>query len=186
MDESATQPPWMDDAASVSSDLHLAEPTTCDEMQQHRAFVSDIEAIRAFLDEIEPLYKDSTGTIKSELARQNADEPPVKAVKKKLSTTERQKREKAKLLESLEQLQLQIQDVKIKQQHQAQRTQEHLKHERSEAQRALDENLEILDALAREESRASRLAATLLQQSRGPLKVSRSLFRAPVKRLSWA
>lgn len=128
----------------------------------------DVDTISALLDEMES----------AEPCVNSQSSPEANAAaqrKRKLSTTERRKQEKALLLEALAQLQQQAQYIKTQllQDQPTRNFQLELQaqRERDETQRKLHENYQIWVSIAREQRFAGRVTK-LLDQLNAPVKVT--------------
>lgn len=163
-------------------------------MQQRKMLLSDgsdLETLSLFLDEMEQLDLEALMSFGTSLrppsspqafAAANATAPPVR--NKKLSSTERRKRDKEQLLERLVQLQLQLQGLETEQlQINAQYDLERQR-QQCETLRVLDTNLRIRQALTREQSRAIEMF-TLLNQLKGSTQVINWLYWLQKQRASW-
>lgn len=202
MNESA----WMDAALALDCDLQCVDLSTATDGIQRRKVLldsdeSDIESLSAFLDEMEQLDTAALMPFESAAARDAASAwqslyhqpylpdlsgasaavamapPPVH--KKKISSTERRKRDKAELLERLVQLELRLHDLQADKQKLHSQFDGERQREQSETQRVLDTNLRIRQALALEQDRASQVTS-LLDQLRAPMQV-RLLVRSAEK-----
>lgn len=186
----AAQSSWMD-AAFALDELHcdpdFAElKAAVDDMQRRKVLGpggSDIETLSAFLDEMEQLDIESLMPASDASTLQSLCQPPIldastdagavvpPARKKKLSSTERQKRNKAELLERLVQLQLQLQGLQTEQQQMNAQYDVERQREQHETQRTVDTNLQIRQALMLEQNRSGQVAM-LLNQLSTPMKVT--------------
>lgn len=128
------------------------------------------ETISSFLDEVELL------DLAEELERERHTRPavacggrPLSARNKKLSSTDRRKRDRVLLLHRVEQLQLQLQRIRLQK---LQDLQEHRKQQCQicDTNRSRDANSQLRHALA-VEVRRTRKAAILLQILSAPMKV---------------
>lgn len=183
--------PWMD-AAFALDELHC-EPgfakAAVDGMQQRKVLAdggSDLEMISAFLDEMAQLdmeqlvsFENAASDATWQSFHQHPDPPALSANaaataapvrKKKMSSTERRKRDKAELLERLVQLELQLQGHQTDKQQLDSQFDNERQREQRETHRVLDRNLRIRQALTLEQDRSSEVT-TLLNQLRAPMQV---------------
>lgn len=157
---------WMDAAFALDelhSDPNFREMASLiDDLQRRRVLppssMPDAETMSAFLNEMELLEA-------AELKQQ----PVPTERKKKMSSTERRKRDRLQLLDSVEQLQCQLESLKTEQQS----AQQELQTQHTglfDTEQKLRDNFQIQHAVAREADRVSQ-ANMLLQQMSNPLKV---------------
>lgn len=138
-----------------------------DELQQRKvlplAELPDTELVTSFLDEMELME------LEHEQQQTQQAPAPVKRKKKKLSSTERRKRDKLLLLDSLNQLQRQLQTIQSTKERVLQKRWNQLT-EQGEIQQSIFNNFRLRHALALEQGRVSKVV-TLLKQLRNAMLV---------------
>lgn len=177
--ELAALSPWMN-AAFALDELH-SDPqfgelkALVDELQRRKVLASDRpdnETLSAFLDEMEQLDVEIAMSIEElemsmicQTPEPVATAPPPCTRKKKISSTERRKREKALLLDSIDQLQLQLEGAIVEKQQQLLPTdwRHRAQEEWCDREHMVHENLQIRRALALEQSYAGTVALLLHQ-----------------------
>lgn len=177
--EPAAVSPWMDAAFALDelhSDPHFGElKALVDELQRRKVLASDgpdSETISAFLDEMELLdmeiampQEELEMSMRYQSPEPLAASPPLPrpSRKKKISSTERRKREKATLLDSIDQLQLQLEGAMVKKQQLHADWRHRAQDERCDREHSVLEHVKIRRALALEQSYAGTVALLLHQ-----------------------
>lgn len=145
---------WTSYTATPTSTRCLFSETICYDAGCCRCRLRDADTISAFLDEMKQLEQ----------------QPAPTASKKKLTSTERRKRDRVLLLDSVAQLRLQLDGIKAG--HQLTQQQHWNQHSKllCDMEPCLLDKFRIRHALACEDDRAGQ-AAMLLQQMSNPMKV---------------